>query len=142
MFKSRILKLAIAVIFVAGPATGLAAVGSGTALAATAAASQAVTPTVAQVAALNQCPIILHRFTTYAPTCADVTGERLCFSGNEANFTVLPDYAANGCIYRVWLYSGDGETGSTLCLSPTSSTMQLAQAKWKSFRIVSNQNNC
>lgn len=155
MLKRRILKLAVAVIFVAGPVGVLAVAGSGTALAATAAASQAVTPAVAQAPAAAsqaftpaaaqakrvQCPVVLHRFTTYSPDCGSVSGSRACSIGNQGNFTIIPHYAANGCIYRVWLYSGDNETGSTLCLSPRTSTGFLAVFRL-SFRIVSNQNPC
>jgi hypothetical protein len=140
MLRRRILKLAVAVIFVAGSASGLAVAGSGTAFAATGTASQAATPAVAQML-LVQCPVVLHRFTTYSPDCGNVTGSHTCFSGNQGNFVVIPHYAANGCIYRVWLYSGDNETGTALCLSPTSSTGYLSVLR-KSFRIVSNQSNC
>jgi hypothetical protein len=140
MLKRRILKLAVAVIFAAGSTGGLAVAGSGTALAATAAASQAVTPAAAQAPA-TQCPVVLHRFTTYAGDCGSVSGSHTCFSGNQGNFVVIPTYAANGCIYRVWLYTGVNETGTGLCLSPTSSTMHLNVFR-RSFRIVSNQSNC
>lgn len=141
MLKRRILKLTVAMIFVAGPAGGLAVAGSGTALAATTAASQAVTPALAQAPAVTQCPLILHRFTTYYPTCATVSGSRTCSIGNQGNFAQFPAYADNGCIYRVWLYSERNEAGATLCLSPRSGTGYMP-TEWMSFRIVSNQNNC
>jgi hypothetical protein len=142
MLKRRILKVAVAVIFAAVSAGGLAVAGSGAALAATAAASQAVTPAVAQAPAV-QCPVVLHRFTTYNPDCGHVSGSRACSIGNQGNFSTIPNYAANGCIYRVWLYSGVNETGSSpLCLSPTRSSTGFLTVIRRSFRIVSNQDPC
>lgn len=140
MLKKLILKLVIALSFVAGCAGALAVAGPGTALAATAAAAQPATPAAAQ-APLVQCPIIVHRFTTYAPDCGTETAERDCFSGNQGNLARIPNYAANGCIYRVWLYSDINETGSALCINPRSSTGFLSVVR-RSYRIVSNQSDC
>jgi hypothetical protein len=114
--------------------------GSGTAHAATVAASQAVAPAAAQapVAAAQavasadaespaltpQCPIIVSRLTTYNPGCGTVTAKRLCFVGNQGNFEIPPIYAANGCIYRVWARPGRsrvelrGERGQLVEVGP------------------------
>jgi hypothetical protein len=142
MLKRRIIKLAVAVIFAAVSAGGLAVAGSGTVLAATAAASQAVTPAVAQAPAV-QCPVVIHRFTTYNPDCGHVSGSRTCSIGNQGNFATIPDYAANGCIYRVWLYSGINEGGSSpLCLSPSHTATGFLTVIRRSWRIVSNEDPC
>jgi len=143
MLKRGILKVAVAAIFVAAPVGGIAVAGSGTALATTPAASQAVTSQAvipAAPAPACQPPIILHRFTTYS-SCTAQIAQRVCTPGNQGNFSVIPSYAANGCIYRVWLYAGANQTGGALCITPHSATGFLSVAR-RSFRIVSNQSAC
>ena len=139
MFKRGILKVAVAAIFVAAPVGGIALAESGTALATTPAAAQAVAP-AADVAPACQPPVILHRFTTYS-SCTKQIAQRTCTPGNHGNFSVIPSYAANGCIYRVWLYAGANQTGGALCLTPHTATGFLSVAR-RSFRIVSNTANC
>ena len=88
-----------------------------------------------------QCNITLHRFKIWRGGCTSTSKSYLCNSGEEGNFPWFPRHAANGCIYRVWIYTRYNQGGQAICLSHHSSTGYLG-TDWKSYRIVNNQNTC
>src|SRR5262249_45752928 len=132
--------LAAAVMLGAWSAAGVAAAQPSQPAAAASAVAAAHSPR-SPLVPLAQCDITLHRFKIWRGDCSSTTETHLCSSGNEGNFPWFPRHAANGCIYRVWLYTQYNQGGSTLCLSPHTSTGYLS-TDWKSFRIVSNTSDC
>lgn len=79
MLKRRILKLAVAVIIVAGSAGGLGILGSGTALAAPHAAAQAAAEAAAQAPAHAAAPLVTN-IDTYTCFGAWGTSSRYCYA--------------------------------------------------------------
>lgn len=132
--------LAVAVMLgvwsTAGPAAAQPAHPSQPAAASAVSAVHA--PLVPQIV---QCNITLHRFKVWRGDCSSSTDSHTCDAGHQGNFPWFPRHAANGCIYRVWIYTQTNQGGTALCLKPHSSTGYLS-TDWKSWRIVSNQDPC
>lgn len=109
--------------------------------AAASAVSAVHSPRSPLVPTIVQCNITLHRFKIWQGGCSSTTHEYTCDAGHQGNFPWFPRHAANGCIYRVWIYTQYNQGGTALCLSKHSSTGYLS-TDWKSWRIVSNQDDC
>lgn len=63
-----------------------------------------------------------------------------CSPGNQGQISA-PQSAINNCDTRVFLFQTDHETGSSLCLSPNTSTGTF-HMRWLSFKVTSNPNPC
>jgi hypothetical protein len=63
-----------------------------------------------------------------------------CSPGNQGQISA-PQSAINGCDTRVFVFSTDHESGSSLCISPNTSTGTF-HTRWLSFKVTSNTSRC
>lgn len=63
-----------------------------------------------------------------------------CAHGNQGQISA-PQSAINNCDTRVFVFTSDHETGTSLCISPNTSTGTF-HTRWLSFRVTSNTSRC
>jgi hypothetical protein len=143
VLRSRILRLAAAVILAVATASVITAAGSGTALAASSHATASASAAQVVIPALTSCPIQVGEFRVYASSsCGNGTFFLSgCTAGTKGNLPFIPRYASNGCRSRAWLYTASNEGGFGLCLNKISATNYL-HTDYKSFKVVSNTASC
>jgi len=63
-----------------------------------------------------------------------------CSIGNKGTMSA-PQSAVNSCDTRVFLFENDTMTGTSLCISPNTSTGTF-HTRWISFKVTSNTSRC
>lgn len=90
-------------------------------------------------------------FTSSAPTAHAAGGFNLIYSNGSIvskactfqnqGVIIAPEEVSNSCSVRVWLYSEDQRAGSTLCITPHTTTGILHTA-WHYFWVSQNSSHC
>jgi hypothetical protein len=85
--------------------------------------------------AIDSCSVRTGDFTEYATNCGNPHAY-VCTVGHERNFSYIPSFVSNGCVTRVLIYTGTGETGHHICIGPATATGTL-HTSYRSFRVGS-----
>ena len=86
------------------------------------------------------CHIYPGSFVIYETNCSDARYYS-CNVYNESYLANAPDYVANGCGTRVWIYFSGVRFGYNLCISKNSHTNYL-QKEYTYYWVSNNPDTC
>jgi hypothetical protein len=78
-------------------------------------------------ASLESCGFFSGAWAIYGSGCSSGTPYS-CKSGSQGSLAFRPSYISNDCTVRVWLYTGNGRTGTSLCVNPRTADNYLHTA--------------
>lgn len=89
---------------------------------------------------LESCGFFSGDWAIYGSGCSSGTPYS-CKSGTQGYLAFRPSYISNDCTVRVWLYTGKGRTGTSLCVNPKTADNYL-HTSYDYGWVSDNKANC